>query len=1128
MFQRMHALTPRFFRFPIVFSVLLLSLLGRIDTAQAQGQDSLTVSPTTFTFNSPVGGPLQTTNIQVGSTAAPLSYVVSQSASGNWLAASTTSSVTPGVVTVNVNPGQMPVGTYTGTVTVTPSGASTTSVDIQINLVIATTSSISLSPSTLTFTSTAGSTAATAPQSLSVTSPSNGINFSETVAYGQTNVPAWLQVSPTSGVTNTALTVTANPTGLQVGVYTATLTVTTAQGSAQVVNVTFTIAGLPTLTSSLSTIPFYYQIGQSQTFDSSTLLTITSGNNSSVPFNLAATTASCPGFLGVSQQGPLTTPATLQVFASGLAGITQPETCSGTITVTSSSTANASLAIPVTLTVSNSALVVVNPASASFTYQLNASTPPNQNLTVSSTTSGLPFTASSNQPWLNVTPSGVTGSTGQIALNLVQAQLSNLIPGTYTANVTVTAANASNSPLTVPITLTISANSMLTFTPPFANFVYELGQQLTLNTQVIQIGSTGGPIPFTISIPTTTGTQFVSVSPLSGTTPATINVTATPGTLTGGIYNSTVSVTPTTPGANAQNIPVQLSVSNAGQPQLNVSPQTLTFNFAQGQSLGTITPQNISLSSTDPTMNLAIVSVSASSTWLTANFIPGSNTPQVLSVSINPVFLVASATPYTTNLVITTTSPQGLTGTTTVPVVLNYTSGVTLGANPTSVTFTQATGGAAPAPQSVSISASGTTGSGLPISATASTLSGGNWLSVTPASGTAPASISIALTSVAATLTAGTYQGSVVVYGQNSANANGTLTIPVTLTVTAAPALIANPVGLTFSANVAGTNPATQTLNVTVQNAISSVTFAATASTTTGGNWLSVSGPTTTPSILTVTAILLSAMKPGAYNGTITLTPSGGGVATNIPVTFNVAAQVTPAFTQVNNAASGATGGISPGEIVSIFGTGLGPVSPAGLTLNAQGNVTTTLAGVTVSFNGIPAPLTYVSSTQINCVVPFEVSTTATAQMQVSYNGATSAATAVNVQATTPGIFTQGSTGTGLGAILKPDYSVVTASNAAPRGSTIIIYATGSGLTTPAGVTGAVAGNTLLLTNANVTVTIGGIAATVVYAGSAPGLVDGVLQVNAVVPTGISAGNQPILVTAGSATSQNGVTVPVQ
>ena len=1123
MFQRMHSMTSRFFRFPIVLSVLLLIFLGRIDTARAQGQDSLTVSPSSYTFNSPLGGLLQQTTFQVGSTAAPLNYQVSTDPlSVGWLSAFSASTTTPGQIVVNINPSQLAVKTYTGMVIVTPSGASTTPVNIPITLVISNASTLSISPSTLSFTSAVGATSLTAAQPLTITSATNGTNFSSTVTYAQANLPPWLQVAPTSGTTNATLSVSANPAGLVAGTYSATITVTAAQGPTQVANVTYTVTGTPTLSSNLTSIPFYYQIGQSPTQYTSTSLTVTAG--SAVPITVTTSTTSCPGFLStsVSPTTTITTPTTIQVFANAVSSITQPEMCTGQIVIASTATTN-SLSIPVTLAVSNSPLMIVSPVSASFTYQTGTTTPANQNLTVSSTVSGLTFSASSNQPWLAVTPSGVTGSTGQVALNLVQPQLSSLIPGTYTATVTIASPNASNSPLTVPVTLTVSANSMLTFSPPFANFVYEMGQQLTLNSQSIVIGSTGAPVPFTVSVPTTSATQFVTVNPLTGTTPATITVTATPGGLTSGVYSATVAVTPTTAGATTQNIPIQLSVSNAGQPQLNVSPQTLTFNYAQGQS--TNPTQTISLSSTSTPLTIANVSTS-NSAWLNAYIAPGSSTPQSLIVSINPALVVPSATAYTANLVITTTTSQGTTGTTSIPVTLNYTSGVTLGVTPTSLTFSQVAGAAAPAAMSVSISASGPTGATLAISTSATTVSGGNWLTVTPSTGTAPATIMIGISSVAATLPPNTYQGSVIVYGQNSANGN--LTIPVTLTVTAAPTLIPNPLGLTFSANVAGTNPATQILNVTTQTTVSSVTFAATATTASGGNWLSVTGPTGTPSNLTVTATLLSGMTAGKYTGSITLTPSGGGVPTVVPVTFNVGAQVTPALTQVTNAASGATGNISPGEIVSIFGTGLGPVNPAGLTLNSQGGVTTTLGGVTVSFNGIPAPLTYVSSTQINCVVPFEVATATTAQMQISYNGATSPATPLTVQTTTPGIFTQSSSGTGLGAILTPAYAVVTTSNPAPRGSTIIIYATGGGLTNPVSVTGAVAGGTLLQTTANVTVTIGGIAATVTYAGSAPGLVEGVLQINAVIPTGISAGTQPILVTAGNVTSQNGVTIPVQ
>src|SRR5277367_5248780 len=116
MFHRMRLPMPQSFRFPVVVALFALSFLGRIDTAQAQ-EDSLTVSQSLLNFNSPVGGPTQSSNIQVGSTAASLNYSVTFSSSPSWLSVSTSQNVTPGTITVTASPFNLAVGTYTGTVT---------------------------------------------------------------------------------------------------------------------------------------------------------------------------------------------------------------------------------------------------------------------------------------------------------------------------------------------------------------------------------------------------------------------------------------------------------------------------------------------------------------------------------------------------------------------------------------------------------------------------------------------------------------------------------------------------------------------------------------------------------------------------------------------------------------------------------------------------------------------------------------------------------------------------------------------------------------------------------------------------------------------------------------------------
>ena len=97
-----------------------------------------------------------------------------------------------------------------------------------------------------------------------------------------------------------------------------------------------------------------------------------------------------------------------------------------------------------------------------------------------------------------------------------------------------------------------------------------------------------------------------------------------------------------------------------------------------------------------------------------------------------------------------------------------------------------------------------------------------------------------------------------------------------------------------------------------------------------------------------------------------------------------------------------------------------------------------------------PAALTYVSATQINAIAPYEIAGETSTQIQVQYQGGTSAAFQAQVQPAAPGIFTGNFNGIGQGAILNQDYSVNGKSYPAPRGSIVMIYCSGAGLTDPA------------------------------------------------------------------------------
>jgi uncharacterized protein (TIGR03437 family) len=200
--------------------------------------------------------------------------------------------------------------------------------------------------------------------------------------------------------------------------------------------------------------------------------------------------------------------------------------------------------------------------------------------------------------------------------------------------------------------------------------------------------------------------------------------------------------------------------------------------------------------------------------------------------------------------------------------------------------------------------------------------------------------------------------------------------------------------------------------------------------------------------------------------------------------------------------------------------------------LDATGAVAAKLNGLQVTFDGKPAPLTYTSANQTNLVVPYEVASKTSTVMQVVYAADTgtlqTAAWVLPVAASAPGVFTLDATGTGPAAVLNQDGSVNSATNPAARGSVISIYATGEGQTTPGGVTGSVTQSNTTVPSLPVKAKIGGIEATLQYAGPAPGLVAGVLQVNAAVPPGVSPGTAvPVAVSVGGVASQAGVTVAV-
>jgi uncharacterized protein (TIGR03437 family) len=274
-----------------------------------------------------------------------------------------------------------------------------------------------------------------------------------------------------------------------------------------------------------------------------------------------------------------------------------------------------------------------------------------------------------------------------------------------------------------------------------------------------------------------------------------------------------------------------------------------------------------------------------------------------------------------------------------------------------------------------------------------------------------------------------------------------------------------------------------------------------------------------TPSVILQVTDSAQATATKAYSVNVTLTTTG-------PL---------PTVNGVTNAASYATGAVSPGELVTIFGTNIGPVTAASATTDlATGKLATAIGGVQMLFNGIAAPMIYASSTQVSAVVPYEMAPVANPSVWIKYSGQTSNADQLTTAATAPGLFTQNAAGSGPGAILNQDNSVNGPGNRAAKGSIVQVYMTGEGLSSPPSVTGAITAASLpppQVTPAPllaVGVTINGQPASYVYAGEAPGLVAGMMQLNVQIPANAPSGELPILVSVGGNTSQKGVTVSVQ
>ena len=335
-------------------------------------------------------------------------------------------------------------------------------------------------------------------------------------------------------------------------------------------------------------------------------------------------------------------------------------------------------------------------------------------------------------------------------------------------------------------------------------------------------------------------------------------------------------------------------------------------------------------------------------------------------------------------------------------------------------------------------------------------------------------------------------------------------------TVTVTPANIIQ----TFPSNGTAVSSAAVSAKVSISGA-GSVTLSPT--TQTGGNWLAVTPAAGALPLAAIVAMDPSGLPDGTYLGSV----QAG--STTIPITILVGdpGPQLPA-NGVVNAASYQGGAISPGEIVTLFGTEIGPKIPYGPQV-WDGVMMPKVAGARVWFGTTAATLIYAYPNQLAVVVPYNVAGQATVQVQVENLVARTPPFSIPVQAATPALFTANSSGIGQVAALNKDGSVNSSSNPASGGTVVVLYATGAGALNPAVPDGTIVSSAPLPAPVlPVLVTIGGQNANILYAGSAPQFVAGAIQINAQIPTGIAPGSAAVVLTVGTFSSPNGCTIAVR
>ena len=346
----------------------------------------------------------------------------------------------------------------------------------------------------------------------------------------------------------TAPTVTTNTTAT---IY-AAATDGFGGGTGTVVANTTVVAAVtkPTMILAPTGLTFNFQIGGTTPTPQNVAVT-----SSSTAITYTASTAT--SWLTTTAGG--TTPGSLSIGVNP-AGLTAG-TYTGSVSVVGTGASNSPLTLPVTFNVTaakGNPTINLTPSNLSFAYQLGGSNPAPQNLMIaSSDKSALSYTAAaSGGTWLSI--GSTSGSTpGTVAVSVNPA---GLTAGSYSGMVAITASGASNSPQSVPVTLTVTSatgGGRLRAQPRWLSFNFGTGQNAP-PPKTVSVTSKGQPLNYTVAA---FGGSWITVSPSGGTTPGQLSIAVNPSGLPTGTYAGVVQISAA--GSPSIDLPVSLNVGTS-------------------------------------------------------------------------------------------------------------------------------------------------------------------------------------------------------------------------------------------------------------------------------------------------------------------------------------------------------------------------------------------------------------------------------------------------------------------------------------------------------------------------------------------------------------------------------------